>query len=90
MPSLDDVSIKLFKDNWREYFQDNDERYCEIFQKLNSGISSEGSEIYLPLFLNSTSDFFDLFNHYSFLQIADELLDTVNDYQSVIDQRYEA
>ena len=89
LPSLDDVSIKLFKDNWREYFQDNDERYCEIFQKLNSGISAEGSEIYLPLFLKSKSDFFDLFNHYSFLQIGDELLDTVNDYQSVIDQRYE-
>ena len=29
--SLDDESIGKFKDAWRSYFQNHDERHCEIF-----------------------------------------------------------
>ena len=89
LPPLDEISIKLFKDNWRDYFQNNDERLCEIFQKLSSGINPEGSEIYLPLFLKSKSNFFELFSDYSFLKIDDDLCKSAYEYESFINQRFE-
>ena len=88
LTSLDTTSLKIFKDNWREYFQNYDERQCEIFQKLNSGDSSEGSEIYLPLLFNQTSTFFELFNSHNFIKLQN--MDTlVKDYYETIDQRHE-
>ena len=89
IPILDALSIKVFKDNWREYFQHNDERLCEIFQKLSNGINSEGSEIYLPFFLKNHSNFFDLFDDYKFLKITSGLNKAANEYQKFIYQRYE-
>ena len=50
-------------------FQNYDERQCEIFQKLNNGDPSEGSEIYLPLLFNQTSTFFELFNSHNFIKL---------------------
>ncbi len=49
--TFDDNSLKVFRDNWREYFQQYDERNCEIFQKLNTERKAEGSDIYTPFFL---------------------------------------
>ena len=89
IPSLDKLSIKIFKDNWREYFQHNDERLCEIFQKLNSGINPEGSEIYLPFFLKTHSNFFDLFDDYKFIKSTGFTNESVNEYQEFIFQRFE-
>ena len=88
LTSLDTNSLKIFKDNWREYFQNYDERQCEIFQKLNNGDHSEGSEIYLPLLFNESSSFFELFNTYNFIKLInmDALVD---DYYQTIDQRYQ-
>ena len=34
--TFDDHNLKIFRDNWREYFQEYDERHCEIFQNLNT------------------------------------------------------
>ena len=85
--SLDKNSLKIFKDNWREYFQDNDERYCEIFQKLNRNELVEGSEIYLPLFFNKTSDFFDLFKSYEFIKVSNFSI-LLKGYKEFIDERY--
>ena len=53
--SLDDESISKFKDAWRNYFQNHDERHCEIFQSLALGKYPEGYEIYNPCLLY-TSD----------------------------------
>jgi len=88
LTSLDTNSLKIFKNNWREYFQNYDERQCEIFQKLNNGDHSEGSEIYLPLLFNESSSFFELFNTYNFIKLInmDALVD---DYYQTIDQRYQ-
>ena len=88
LTSLDIASLKIFKDNWREYFQNYDERQCEIFQKLNNGDPSEGSEIYLPLLFNQTSTFFELFNSHNFIKLLN--MDTlVSNYYETIDQRHE-
>ena len=51
---FDDHNLKIFRDNWREYFQEYDERHCEIFQNLNTSRKAEGSDIYLPLFFSKT------------------------------------
>ena len=65
--TYDDHSLKIFRDNWREYFQQYDERNCEIFQKLNTERKAEGSDIYTPFFFTKTSNFFELFNLYNIL-----------------------
>ena len=49
-------SVNLFKSKWRDYFQDSDERYCELFQLINNNKMPEGIEVYLPFFFNGTSD----------------------------------
>ena len=59
--TFDDLSLKIFRDNWREYFQQHDERNCEIFKKLNTERKAEGSDIYTPFFFTKTSNFFELF-----------------------------
>ena len=85
--SFDKHGLKVFRDNWREYFQDNDERECEIFQKINNNEKAEGSDIYLPLFFNQTSDFFNLFKDYKFyiFSYMDKEIDIYDDY---INQRF--
>ena len=85
--SLDESGLKVFKDAWREYFQDYDERDCEIFQKLNNKELAEGSEIYHPLFFQSKSNFFELFSDYKFI-INKELSSSIKSYSGFIQQRF--
>ena len=85
--SLDESNLKIFKDNWREYFQNNDERHCEIFQKINNRESAEGSEIYLPLFFNKQSNFFNLFESYNFYKL-NEHIEHIDEYKKFIQARY--
>ena len=49
--SLDESTINIFIDNWREYFNDNDERYCTLFQNIKNKKITEGMEVYFPFFL---------------------------------------
>jgi len=86
--SFDTENLKVFKDNWRNYFQNNDERHCEIFQKLNNKEKAEGSDIYLPLFFNNTNSFVDLFSKYEFI-FLENLENEITSYNSYIHQRYE-
>ena len=64
---LDDESVKRFRDNWRDYFPNNDERVCELFNDLNKKNLTEGYEIYLPLFFDKTESFKNLFNDYKYI-----------------------
>ena len=51
--------INIFKDNWRNYFQDYDERYCSLFNQIIEGNKNlEGVEIYNNLFFEDTTSFF--------------------------------
>ena len=59
---LDDESIGKFKYAWRNYFQNHDERHCEIFQSLASGKYPEGYEIYNPLIQTGDSNLVDYFS----------------------------
>ena len=86
--TFDDHSLKIFRDNWREYFQEHDERNCEIFQKLNTERKAEGSDIYTPFFFTKTSNFFELFNEYSFITF-ENLDKDLDSYYLYIQQRYD-
>ncbi len=55
--SIDENSKGLFIENWRNYFINEDERNCLIFQKIKKNIRPEGLEIYLPFFFKRTSSF---------------------------------
>ncbi len=85
--SLDEFNLKIFKDNWREYFQNSDERHCTIFQKLNNKEMIEGAEVYLPLFFNKKSNFFNLFESYQFYRL-NEHAEQINKYNNFIEERY--
>ena len=62
---LDEESIGNFKYAWRNYFQNHDERHCEIFQSLASGQFPEGYEIYNPLIQEGESNLIDYFSEFS-------------------------
>ena len=85
---LDDESIKKFRDSWRDYFPNNDERVCDLFKDLNNRHLVEGYEIYLPLFFNQTESFGNLFNDYDFIK-SDVIEDKNLDYWNEINKRFD-
>ena len=75
---FDEMGLKSFRDKWRDFFPNNDERVCDLFNELNNKQLSEGYEIYLPLFFDSTISLFDIFKDFKFLtyeNIASGLVD---------------
>jgi transcription-repair coupling factor (superfamily II helicase) len=86
--TFNDHDLKIFRDNWREYFQEYDERHCEIFQNLNTSSKAEGSDIYLPLFFSKTSNFFEIFDSHSFV-VLDNFDDQIDTYNKYIQQRFD-
>ena len=81
-------SVNLFKSKWRDYFQDSDERYCELFQLINNNKMPEGIEVYLPFFFNDTSDLTSLLSNYKFVR-SDDLDEEIRTFNNFISQRYE-
>lgn len=84
---LHDAGLKIFRDKWREYFPNYDERVCNLFQDLNNNILPEGHEIYLPLFFNQTVNFMDLFPDYK-LYIEEGIDVEINQCWSEINTRF--
>ena len=85
--SLDQKTISLFVEKWRNYFMDKDERFCSLFQKIKNHQLPEGFEIYYPFFFNKTSSFFDVFKNYKYFKIND-LTDEINIFHELIKERY--
>ena len=86
--SLDQETISLFVEKWRNYFMDKDERFCSLFQKIKNHQLPEGFEIYFPFFFNKTSSFFDVFKNYKYFKIND-LTDEINKFHELIEERYQ-
>ena len=86
--ALEENSIKRFKDNWRNYFQKHDERYCEIFQNISSAVLPEGYEIYMPLLQDKDTNLIDYFDGFSLMQ-SPTLNIALANYNSYIKERYE-
>ena len=84
---LDDDSIGKFKYAWRNYFQNHDERHCEIFQSLASGKYPEGYEIYNPLIQTGDSNLVDYFS--GFILIKSNKIDQIlSSHQAFVKERY--
>ena len=86
--ALNEVSIKSFKDKWRSYFQQHDERYCEIFQNISAAILSEGYEIYMPLLQDKNTNLIDYFDGFTLVNSPNLNISLANHY-SYIKERYE-
>ena len=86
--NLDDNKISMFIDRWRDYFVNEDERYCSIFQEIKNFKNPEGVEVYFPFFFNETCSFKELFCEYDYIK-CDELIDEVGNYELLINERFE-
>ena len=84
---MNDVGLKTFRDKWRDYFSNYDERTCDLFQDLNNNHLAEGYEVYLPLFFNETNSFYEIFSHYEFF-IEEGINKYIASYWNEINQRY--
>tara|TARA_B100001109_G_scaffold243196_1_gene228797 strand:+ start:2717 stop:6004 length:3288 start_codon:yes stop_codon:yes gene_type:complete len=80
-------TINKFIDKWREYFENIDERYCPLFQRIKNNKNVEGREIYLPFFFDNTSSFFKIFKDYEFIKFED-LSQQIKLHKIFIDERY--
>ena len=79
--------IDNFINNWRNYFDEYDERNCEIFQNIKNNKINEGIEIYFPFFFDDKSRFIDLFGEFNFLSTIN-LNKEIENYDDFIKQRY--
>ncbi len=84
---LNEKKVEFFKGNWRSYFKNNDERECDIFNKISNKNLPEGFEIYLPLFFKNTINFFEIFNNHNFLFFNDAETE-IKDYGEYINDRF--
>ena len=84
---LDDASIGRFKYAWRNYFQNYDERHCEIFQTLAAGKYPEGYEIYNPLFQSGDSNLMDYFSGFSIIK-SNKIDQVLSSYLDFVNERY--
>ena len=85
--SLDDESIGKFKDAWRNYFENHDERHCEIFQSLALGKYPEGYEIYNPLIHSGDSNLLDYFDGFKLIK-SNKIDQILTSHQSFVQERY--
>ena len=83
-----DTYIDMFITNWREYFQNSDERYCDLFQKIKNGENPEGIEIYFPFFFKKTISFNELFKNYNLI-VTGNFDSYIDSYSQFIFERYE-
>ena len=85
--SLDDESIGKFKDAWRNYFENHDERHCEIFQSLSLGKYPEGYEIYNPLIQSGDSNLLDYFDGFKLIK-SNKIDQVLTSHQGFVEERY--
>ena len=84
---LDEESIGNFKYAWRNYFQNHDERHCEIFQSLASGQFPEGYEIYNPLIQEGSSNLIDYFSGFH-LHKSTQIDHVLSSHHVFVEERY--
>ena len=85
---FDDESIGRFKSAWRNYFQDYDERHCEIFQSLAAGNYPEGYEIYNPLIQSGNSNLMDYFSGFRIIK-SNKIDQILASYLNFVCERYQ-
>ena len=85
---LDADAVRRFRDNWHRRF-DADPRHCRSYRDISDGRPSPGAECYLPLFFESTAQWFDYLPERSWLFVADEPIEPACErlWREVVERR---
>ena len=84
---LDEESIKIFRENFRESFE-GDLSKSKIYKNISNGTPFSGMEWYLPLFFTSTNTIFDYLEADDLVFKMDGLERTSNDYWEEASKRF--
>jgi transcription-repair coupling factor (superfamily II helicase) len=85
---LNDTSIELFRQTWRQLFTGNPIN-CPLYQDISEGICTPGIEYYFPLFFSTTETLFDYLPADSlFIQVG-EIHAKAEEFWQEIMSRYE-
>jgi len=84
----DEDSVKRFRQNYRIQFEGNPNNSI-IYRGVSNNNLPSGIEYYLPLFCEDTSTFFDYIPENSQLVLIEDIVDTINDFENDIFNRYE-
>ncbi len=68
---LDADAIRRFRNNWHQRFN-ADPRHCRAYRDISDGKPNAGAECYLPLFFDTTADWFDYLPDHSLLFVDDD------------------
>ncbi len=83
-----DESIKLFRQSFRDAFPDH-YQHNRLYQDVSKGITPNGIEAYLPLFVDTTETLFDYLPTSSVFVVTDTLESSAQQFIAEIDERYE-
>jgi len=85
---LDDDAIKLFAKQWQQHFH-QDPYDCPMYQDICDGKYVAGSEFYLPLFFDETSNIFDYLPKNSLIIRDAKTSAQIKNFWNEIHHRYE-
>ena len=83
-----DESIKLFRQNFRGYFPDTSPK-CPLYVDISKGISPNGIEYYLPLFVEKTATLFDYLPATAALVVSETFNATAQAFYAEAEERFQ-
>ena len=83
-----DESIKLFRQNFRTYFPDTSPK-CPLYVDISKGITPNGIEYYLPLFVEKTATLFDYLPATAALVVAESFNATAQAFYAEAEERFQ-
>lgn len=85
---LNDASIGLFRQNFRQHFAGNP-NLSMVYENISNGQMVQGIENYLPLFFENTATIFDYLNNNTVILQKPTISHTINQFWKEISIRYE-
>jgi transcription-repair coupling factor (superfamily II helicase) len=83
-----DESIKLFRQNFRRYFPDTSPK-CALYVDISKGITPNGIEYYLPLFVETTATLFDYLPATATLVVSETFNVTAQAFYAEAEERFQ-
>lgn len=85
---LEEKSITLFRQKWRDRFHGNPME-CPVYQNISHATAIAGCEYYLPLFFETTSNFFDYIPKNALIIRMANIQPSLQQFWKDIEYRYE-
>ena len=85
---LDNDSIHLFRQQWREAFPDHNTRTNWLYQAVSKGQSSSGLEYYLPLFFKKLSTITDYLTNDTIIVWVGKVVNAAENFYRDVEERY--